>query len=275
MTISVSRPTLVWCITTVLVASTAGAHDFFLRATSWDVPADTTTTLHAYNGTFSRSENAVAPERLVSLAAARNGRVEPLAPASWTPAPDSTTRLAVPTGGPGTLVVAAATAPRTLALPAAEFNQYLADDGLPDELAARRRDGTSDQPSRESYAKSVKAVLRVGGRSGGGHDVVFGHDAELVPIDDPYGIRRAGTLRVRALAGGTPAGGQLVIAGGRLASGARIPVQQVRTDAEGIARIRLTHRGSWYVKFIHMRRAPAGDSLTHVSRWASLTFGVP
>jgi uncharacterized GH25 family protein len=103
--------------------------------------------------------------------------------------------------------------------------------------------------------------------------VVLGHEAELVPLDDPYAVRRGGILRVRALGQGAPLAAQLIVAGGRMASGARIPVQQVRTDAEGIARVRITHAGAWYVKFIHMRRGAPGDTLTHVSRWASLTFG--
>lgn len=254
-------------------AASLGAHDFFLRATAWEVPADTTLVLAAYNGTFSRSANAVTADRLVSLVMARNGQVMSLPPSVWAAAPDSTAHVTLESGAAGTLVVGAATAPRVLALSAGEFNAYLADDGIPDELTARRRDGTASQPSRESYAKAVKAVLRVGGRAGGGHDVVLGHEVELVPLDDPYTIRRGGILRIRALGNGQPLAKQLVLAGGRQAAGARIPVQEVRTDAEGIARIRLTHRGSWYAKTIRMERRPAGDSLTHVSRWASLTFG--
>lgn len=257
-----------------LAASTLGAHDFFLRATTYDVPADTTVTLAAYNGTFSRSANAVDRERLISLVAVRDGSLTPLGREAWVTAPDSTARLTVATGAPGTLVIGAETAPRVLALPADQFNAYLADDGIPDELAARRRDGTAAEDSRESYAKGVKVVLRVGGRSGRGFDAVLGHAAEVVPLEDPTTLRRGAVLRVRALGNGHPLARTLVVAGGRQPSGARMPVQRVRTDADGVARIRLTHGGQWYVKFIHMRRTAAGDSLTHVSRWASLTFGV-
>lgn len=257
-----------------ITASAIGAHDFFLRPSVTDVPADTTITLVAYNGTFSRSANAVERDRLVSLVAVRDGAVSPLPREQWTTAPDSTARLALSTGAPGTLVVGAETAPRVLALPAADFNAYLADDGIPDELAARRRDGTAANGSRESYAKGVKTILRVGGRSGRGFDAVLGHAAELVPLDDPTTLRRGQVLRVRALGAGQPLARQLVLAGGRQPSGARIPVQSVRTDADGVARIRIAQGGHWYVKFIHMRRAAAGDTLTHLSRWASLTFGV-
>jgi hypothetical protein len=257
-----------------LAARSLGAHDFFLRATAFDVPRDTTITLTAYNGTFTSSANVVTPDRLVRLDAASNGVVRPLDRSAWVPGPDSLTRLTIATGAPGTLVVGAETAPKVLALDGAAFNAYLAEDGLPDELAARRRDGLLPLPARESYAKGVKAVLRVGGEAGRGWDVVLGHAAELVPLDDPYALRRGGALRVKALGQGQPLAGQLVLAGGRSPRGARLPVQSLRTDAEGVARVRLTQAGQWYVKFIHLRRAPAGDSLTHISRWATLTFGV-
>lgn len=255
-------------------ATRLGAHDFFLRATAFEVPPDTVITLAAYNGTFSSSVSVVATDRLLKLDAAHNGVVRAVDRAAWVPGTDSLTRLTLNTGAAGSLVVGAETAPRVLALDATAFNAYLADDGIPDELAARRRDGTANQPSRESYAKSVKAVLRVGGMAGSGWDVVLGHAAEVVPVDDPYALRRGATLRVRALGQGRPLAGQLVLAGGRSPRGLRFPVQSVRTDADGVARVRLTQPGQWYVKFIHMRRAPAGDSLTHVSRWATLTFGV-
>jgi hypothetical protein len=275
----VSRRRVAVAVGVVVVAFAAAwplsAHDFFLRATAFDVPRDTAVVLTAYNGTFSTSANAVTPDRLTRLDVARRGVVSPLDRAAWVPGTDSLTRVRVETGAPGTLVVGAETAPRVLALDAAAFNGYLADDGIPDELAARRRDGTAGTPSRESYAKGVKAVLRVGGVSGTGFDVVLGHAAELVPVDDPYAVRRGGTLRVRALGQGVPLANHLVLAGGRSPTGARLPVQSVRTDSAGVARIRLTRAGQWYVKFIHMRRAAAGDTLTHLSRWATLTFGVP
>lgn len=62
------------------------------------------------------------------------------------------------------------------------------------------------------------------------------------------------------------------MAGGRTPSGARIPQQRVKSDANGVARIRLTHRGRWYVKFIHME--PVSDSVDYESKWATLTFEI-
>jgi hypothetical protein len=53
--------------------------------------------------------------------------------------------------------------------------------------------------------------------------------------------------------------------------------RQLRTDSAGVVRVRLDARGAWYVKFIDMRTVPASaaDSVTHESKWATLTFARP
>ena len=68
-----------------------------------------------------------------------------------------------------------------------------------------------------------------------------------------------------------------MLSGGRTADGKQIAEQRVRTDASGNASIRLSRRGTWYVKFIQMMPVPtsAGDSVTHESKWATLTFAMP
>src|SRR5688500_16785162 len=75
-------------------------------------------------------------------------------------------------------------------------------------------------------------------------------------LNNPYRSRSGGWLRVRALVDGKPVANQLVVSGGRPSRGGRLAERRVRTDAEGVARIRITDRGQWYVKFIHMVRVP-------------------
>ena len=80
-------------------------------------------------------------------------------------------------------------------------------------------------------------------------------------------------LRVRAVVEGEAVPNQVVIAGGRTPSGARIAQRTVRTNRDGEASIRIGSRGAWYVKFIHMERA-VSDTVDYESKWATLTFGV-
>lgn len=112
----------------------------------------------------------------------------------------------------------------------------------------------------------------MGATRSAGFDEVFGYPAELIPLENPYSLRAGGTLRVRALVDGRPIANQYVLSGGRTATG-RIEQRGVRTNADGVARIRLRAAGVWYVKFISMVPVE-GDSVNYESKWATLTFAV-
>jgi uncharacterized GH25 family protein len=120
----------------------------------------------------------------------------------------------------------------------------------------------------------VKAILQVGDTRTTTYATVFGHPAEIVPLQNPYDVRAGGKLRVRALVDGKPVANQTVLVGGVGADGSRIAETAVRTDAEGVATVSLTRTGAWYVKFIHMTRVTDDPKLDYRSKWATLTFGV-
>ena len=262
--------------TALLLVVTAGAlsaHDLFLRPTRFFVPEHSVVRIHVLNGTFSKSEGAVTRDRLRALDLVSPAGVTPLDTAVWVPSGD-TTVLTLRTGDAGTYVVGASLKPRELRLEAKDFNSYLASDGLPDVLEARRHSGDLDKPARERYHKHVKAVLQVGGRRSDGFDRVLGYPAELVPLENPYTLRPGASIRIRALVDGKPVVNQYVVAGGRTASGPRIPQRGVRTDADDVARVQLRTAGVWYVKFIHMARVAGDTTVDYESKWATLTFAL-
>ena len=147
---------------------------------------------------------------------------------------------------------------------------------MPDVLADRRSRGEMARPARERYSKHVKTLIQVGNQRSDRIDVPLGYAAELVPLANPYRLGPDGVLSVRALIDGKPMANQVVLSGGRSARGQAIPEQSVRTDGNGVARIKLRGSGVWYVKFIRMRRIDpaAGDSVDYESKWATLTFAV-
>lgn len=253
-------------------AATAWAHDLFLRLESFFVAPNSDVRVHVLNGTFSKSENSVTWDRVRDLRVLTPSGSTQLDSGSWRVTGD-TSVLSFRTGEEGTYVVALSTFPRALGLEAAQFNEYLRTDGVPDILAARRRSGELDRAARERYSKHVKAVLQVGQRRASGFDTVLGYPAELVPLENPYSRTVGSTLRVRALVEGQPVANQFVLWGGRTPAGNRIAQRSTRSDSNGVASIRLTSRGQWYAKFIHMTRMP-GDSVDYESKWATLTFQV-
>jgi hypothetical protein len=48
----------------------------------------------------------------------------------------------------------------------------------------------------------------------------------------------------------------------------------VRTSASGVARIRLSAKGQWYVKFIRMAAYSGSEKIDYESKWATLTFEI-
>ena len=257
----------------------ADAHDLFLRPRDFVVRVGSEVQVRVLNGTFTTSEAAVARGRLRDLTVAGPDGISHPDRAGWSDA-GKESQWRVSLKQPGTHVLGASLDPKTIRLTGTEFDGYLKEEGLPDILAARRAARQLGDSAHERYAKHVKAVVKVeGGQSAAAsadtaYRMVLGYPAELVPLDDPYRLRAGGTLRLRALVDGRPVANQVVQAGGRTTSGQRIAQREVRTDSAGVARFRMDTRGTWYAKFISMRPVPAsaGDSVTHESKWATLTF---
>lgn len=270
------RAVLRVAVVVLLLALAAGslwAHDLFLRLERYVVPPNSDVRVLVLNGTFSSSENAVSRDRVRDVSVITSSGVTRLDTLSWQAAGD-TAVLSVRTGAEGTYVIGASLRPRELRLAAADFNKYLATDGVPDVLDARRRSGALGRPARERYSKHVKAVMQVGAARSGGFDTPLGYPAELVPLDNPYALRLGGVLRLRALVDGAPVASQFVIGGGRTASGGRLAQRTFRTDSAGVVRVPLRARGVWYVKFIHMVPVTGDTAVDYESKWATITFEV-
>jgi hypothetical protein len=254
------------------VVAVADAHDMFLRPVRYHLEPNATTLVRVLNGTFSRSENSIARARVADIAVVGPAGRARLDTSRWSVKGDTST-FEFRAAGAGTYVLGASTRPSFIALQARDFNAYLEEDGIPDVLGARRRAGELDKPARERYSKHVKALVQVGAAASGSAMTPLGYPAEIVPLANPYALRIGDSLAVRVLVQGQPAAAQLVQYGGRQSSGSNIAQRETRSDADGVARIRITAAGIWYIKFIHMTRV-TGDTVDYESRWATLTFQV-
>ena len=254
-------------------AAAASAHDMFVKPERFRVAERAEVLVRLINGTFTKSENSIARNRLADVSiVSPDGRTR-LDTAAWTAAGDTST-FRVRTAGAGTYVLGVSTRPNVIAMSGTQFAAYLKEDGVPDELARRRREGTLADSAHERYSKHVKALLQVGAAPSDEYATVLGYPAEIVPLENPYALRSGATLRVRLLVDGAPAANQYVQFGGRTPAGARVAQRGTRSDADGVARIPLAGRGPRYVKFVSMARTTGDSAATHESRWATLTFEV-
>lgn len=248
----------------------ATAHDMFLKPARFFVGENTEILVRILNGTFSVSENSIDRIRVQDISIVSPAGRERVDTARWGVSGDTST-FRLRTGAAGTYVLGASTKPSVIPLEAKEFNAYLRDDGIPDVLEARRKAGELQSAARERYAKHVKSLVQVGQTRTEHFSTVLGYPAELVPLVNPYALAVGDTLHVRTLVDGKAAANQYVLVGGRTLTGARLVQRNVRSDAEGVAHIRLSSRGTWYIKFISMVRVPA-DTVDYESKWATLTF---
>jgi len=270
-----SGATRVVLFTAVFLAATvavASAHDMFLRPTRYFVPENSEVRIRVLNGTFVRSENSIARNRIADLSVVSPTRRSVLDTAEFTVTGDTST-FHMHTRGPGTYVVGFSTRPNVIGLTGDEFNLYLKDDGIPDMLEARTKAGELQKPTNERYSKHVKTLIQVGNQRSNHYSTVMGYPAEIVPVENPYDVPAGATLRVRTLVDGKPVANQYVLYGGLTASSGVIEQKSTRSGTDGIASIPLSQAGTWYVKFIHMVQIKV-DTLTHESKWASLTFQV-
>jgi hypothetical protein len=255
------------------VVTLAFAHDMFAKPGRYFVGANETVLVRIVNGTFTRSENAIARPRVADISVVSPTGRATLDTTAWTATGDTST-FSFRTAGEGTYVAGASTRPSIIALKATEFNQYLRDDGIPDVLAARRRDGELQRAVRERYHKHIKALVQAGRMRSDNYAVALGYPAEIIPLVNPYTLAEGDMFRFRTLVDGRPARNQYVLYGGRTLNGARIPQRSVRSDSAGIARIRIGSRGTWYVKFIHMTRLRQDGEADYESKWGTVTFQV-
>ncbi len=269
----ITRALVCTAIALLVTAGVLVAHDMFLRPAQHFAAPNSTVLVRLLNGTFSRSENSITRDRLLDVAIVSPAGRARLDTAQWTVAGDTST-FTMMTGTAGTYVLGVSTRPKVLGMTGKEFNVYLKDDGIPDELVTRRKEKRLGEASRERYHKHVKALIQVGDTKDQGFATVLGYPAEIVPLENPFALRIGASLRVRVLVDGKPVRGQFVQYGGRTASDKRVPQRNTRSDAEGVARIPLDRTGSYYIKFINMQRLSGDADANYESRWSTLTFAV-
>lgn len=255
----------------VFLVVTVEAHDLFLKLDTYFLRPNSSATVRLLNGSFRSSEGAVRRERMRDVSLIAPGGVTHPATSDWRDE-GNTSLLSVRTAGAGTYTVGVSTLPREIELNAADFNEYLAHDGIPDTLAERRRNRQLNRNVRERYSKHVRAIFQVGDERTDDYRTPLGYPVEIIPQQNPYSLRVGQTIEVLCTLDGQPLANQYVLAGWERA-GRMSRQMNARTDSNGIARFRLRGAGKWFVKMIHMTPMTNAD-VNYESKWATLTFEI-
>lgn len=260
----------------LLAGVSLSAHELFFRLDTYFVAPGATVSIPVYSGTFVKNENAITRDRLTDLSVTTSAGRVAIDRAHWSEREPMST-LTLKTGAAGTYLIGAAIKPKMLALDGKAFNDYLKEEGLDAILAARTKSGRLNEGSRERYSKYLTAVLQVGGPfSDATVAKPLGYAAEIVPQANPARLTVGSTLRVRCLVDGKPVSGQIAFAGGLTGAKGDQPMAEQRlvADANGIATVKITATGRWYVHFVSMREVTGDAEANYESKWSTLTFGV-
>jgi uncharacterized GH25 family protein len=258
-------------VTVALLSYTgfASAHDLWLIPPESN-PRGKEVTVRAISGMkFPKGEHAPDPtkfaRRLVMLP---NGQERELKAGAQD---QDAGLLQFDSAGPGVYAIAIETKPRLINLDPAKFNAYLVSDGLPHIFLMRSKEGTLDQPGRERYSKSPKALFKIGDGKGDPTKPV-GLPLEIVPLKDPFALKAGGALKVRVLFREKPL--TRANLGWDHPSEGELPAGTALTDEKGEALIPVVKSGLMTIRLTHMTRPKAAD-YEWESFWTSLTLRVP
>jgi len=254
------------------------AHDLFLKLDTVFLKPNTNASIVLFNGTFEKSENSITRDRMVDVSIVGPERQRSHPDTSHWRDVATQTVLDIQTGEAGTYVVGVSTAARMIELSAKDFNDYLKHDGVLDILDQRRLKNELTQDATERYSKHVKAIIQVGHKHSGAFSARLGYPAELIPLQNPYDLKRGENLEVLFLKDGKPIANQPIYASYKGLhrhddAGGHAEAIQLRTNENGVAKFQLAASGQWYIRLIHMQEVE-DDEADYESNWATLTFEV-
>lgn len=154
------------------------------------------------------------------------------------------------------------------------FTNYLQKEGLEQIVKLRKERNEENKPGRERYSRYLKTFVTQGDGNQDAYRHVIGQRIELIPLENPASKKVGDTLRVRLLYEGKPVQGAKISAtysGAKHKPGAY--AQSYRTNKDGVALFRLTHKGVWLVRTVYMLPSEAPE-VDWESFWASMTFEV-
>jgi len=248
------------------------AHDLFLKLDSFFVAVNDKISIKILNGSFQESEGAVNFARLKDVSVVSPSGTRTNAKETDLTKDGNTSFLNLQPSEAGNYVAGLSTSPREIDLKGKDFNEYLTEDGIPDTLAERKKKKELARDVRERYSKHVKTIFQAGDKQSESYKAVFGYPVEIVPQNNPYLLKTGDIFEFMCLKDGKPLANQFVMTGFD-AGGKLTPGENVRTDKRGVARIKLSNAGKWYVKFIQMTKL-TDPKINYESKWATLTFEI-
>lgn len=272
-----ARTLLIIAATVLAATSTALAHDFWIRPSTFRPRADTLIEVDLRVGDdypgdpFARKGTII--ERFVAIDPASGKEADIVGLEGRSPAG------AVRVGQDGTRILVYRSKHSTVDLEPAKFEDYLREEGLEKIVEIRKRSGTSGARGKEMYSRCAKSIVFIGDGSsvsGAGFDHAVGLPLELIPRTDPRQAKSGEPFRLDLVLHGKPCVGVLVHA---TCVDDPKATAEGRTSEDGRVNLALPRGGVWVFNAVEMfaaeKRAeknPKGCEWE--SLWASLSVEI-
>ena len=257
-------------------AGWAQAHEFWIDAEAWRVPAGAPVV-----ATFRNGEEMVGSG--LSYIPARSARLDMVVGGATRPVParvGDNPAVAVDGLPEGLVVLVHETAPQSLTYRPKDdrtgwerfvgFAEHKAFDGA---IEAHRARGLPEEGVTERYTRFAKALVAVG--DGAGADAPTGLRTEIVAEANPYVDDVSQGLPVRVLLDGAPRADAQVELFARAPDGT-VTITTQRTDAEGRAVLAVRPGHAYLADAVAIEPLdPEADGAMWHTLWAALTFAVP
>jgi uncharacterized GH25 family protein len=176
---------------------------------------------------------------------------------------------------PGTYAIGWQSEPILIQIEPDIFKKYLALEGLSDIAELRKKSNQENKPGREFFTRYIKTFIQVGSTPTKDFDRPFGYKIEIIPLQNPCALHLNSDLDVAVLFDGKPLANNKIMA--TYDSYSTLPedyAQVTRTDQNGIAKFRITHKGHWLIRTTKMLPLEKNPEADWQSFWANFTFEI-
>ena len=254
----------------LLLATPAAAHDFWIAPERYRDAAPEA----AIRASF-RIGSAAKPEdwntKVEKIVALRSFGPEGVSDQQAEIVPGQPGSATLRLKGKGTHFVTLESTPSEIELPPGEFNDYLDHEGLSAIKDWRARNGQSEKPGREQYARRAKAIVQLGAKPTDTVSRPLGLSLEIVPERNPLMLAPGELLPLRLYFRGRPLPGATLSI--ECLSDGGSGYATAKTDSEGRARFAFAHKGAWKVATVWSVPIAGNPRADFDTLFASLSFG--
>jgi hypothetical protein len=246
-----------------MLASSVTAHDMYMRPRKIKNSNQVSLSMHVEKDEVVWFDSMTSGFRMDGP----SGEAELVVPEEGDPKVEFTTD--------GTYVIGWESEPHFLQIDPEIFKKYISFEGYPGVAELRRSSNRENQPGREIYTRYIKTYIQIGSSFTEDYNRPFGYKIEIIPLQNPCTRKINSDFDVQVLYQGKPLPDHRIMA--TYDSYSTLPEeysQVTKTDQNGIARFRITHKGLWLIRTNQMLPLENHAEADWQSFWANFTFEV-